>query len=122
MSIASEEAEWYALHRYFGRTHIECRNGRSEVVPDSPQKITYRREGYIAGRTAEPTAEEVKAVADELAAWNFDVAMNSGATIHGAAADFSSRSFELLATRMLDAARKAVAESREVEGNENGEI
>jgi 3-deoxy-D-arabino-heptulosonate 7-phosphate (DAHP) synthase class II len=70
---------------------------------------------YIAGRTAEPTAEEVKAVADELAAWNFDVAMNSGATIHGATADFSSRSFELLAKRVLNAARKAAASSRERE-------
>jgi hypothetical protein len=61
MSIASEEAEWYALHRYVGRTHIEYRDGRSEVLPDFPQKITYRREGYIAGRTAESTEAEVRA-------------------------------------------------------------
>jgi len=59
--------------------------------------------------------EIVKAVADELAAWNFDVAMNSCTTINGATADFSSRSFELLAKRVLNAARKAVAESRELE-------
>jgi hypothetical protein len=65
MSIASEEAEWYALHRYVGRTHIEYRDGRSEVVPDFPQKITYRREGYIAGRTAEVTDAEVKAAITE---------------------------------------------------------
>ena len=68
------------------------------------------RAAYVYARTAEPTEEEVKAVADELAAWNFDVAMNSGATIHGASADFSSRSFELLAKRVLNAARKAVTE------------
>jgi cystathionine beta-lyase/cystathionine gamma-synthase len=68
------------------------------------------RVAYVYARTAEPTEEEVKAVADELAAWNFDVAMNSGATIHGASADFSSRSFELLAKRVLTAARKAVTE------------
>ena len=99
------------------------------TATDEARKESYRRclegcvapaqfsfqDGYVAGRTAEPTEAEIEAVADELAAWNFDVAMNSGTTIHGASADFSSRSFELLAKRALNAARKSVAESRERE-------
>lgn len=112
MSIAIDEAAEYARNRYVGKVHIERRDGRAEIVQDHYMQGICRREGYIAGRTAKPTDEEVKAVADELAAWNFDVAMNSGATIHGASADFSSRSFELLAERVLTAARKTVAESR----------
>jgi cystathionine beta-lyase family protein involved in aluminum resistance len=96
MSIAIDEAE----KKY----------PRDVALTATSENNTCRITGYIAGRTAEPTEEEVKAVADELAAWNFDVAMNSGATIHGASADFSSRSFELLAKRILNAARKAVSE------------
>jgi cystathionine beta-lyase family protein involved in aluminum resistance len=96
MSIAEDEAE----KKY----------PRDVALTAAFENNVCRRAGYIAGRTAEPTEEEVKAVADELAAWNFDVAMNSGATIHGASADFSSRSFELLAKRILNAARKAVSE------------
>jgi alkanesulfonate monooxygenase SsuD/methylene tetrahydromethanopterin reductase-like flavin-dependent oxidoreductase (luciferase family) len=115
MSIATDEAEQWAQSRYFGSSHIERHDGHAVSVQNYPQKVRLRAEGYVAGRTAEPTEEEVKAVADELAAWNFDVAMNSGATIHGASADFNSRSFELLAKRVLNAARKAVTESQERE-------
>jgi hypothetical protein len=78
-----------------------------ETLSEHDKRI--RREALIA------TDEEVKAVADELAAWNFDVAMNSCITINGASADFSSRSFELLAKRVLNAAYKAAASSRERE-------
>lgn len=114
MSIAEEEStrKYYLLE---GPEHGE---GLREKLLDAAlenRHVIAQREAYVAGRTADPTEEEVKAVADELAAWNFDVAMNSGATIHGATADFSSRSFELLAKRVLNAASKAVAESRERE-------
>ena len=121
MSIATDEAEKYFPTRYW--PHMEP-NGdyRGKECYLDGVKSSDIQEPYEHGRTAEPTEEEVKAVADELAAWNFDVAMNSGATIHGAAADFSSRSFELLAKRVLTAARKKVADRREAEGNENGEI
>ena len=101
MSIATDEAGKESYRR--------CLEGCV-----APAQFAFQ-DGYVAGRTAEPTEEEVKAVADELAAWNFDVAMNSCTTINGATADFSSRSFELLAKRVLNAARKAVAESRELE-------
>ena len=103
MSIASEEA-----NNLYSKPD-ERTIGRSNLF-DFGELRSYQRAAYQRGRTAEPTEEEVKAVADELAAWNFDVAMNSGATIHGASADFSSRSFELLAKRILNAARKAVTE------------
>ena len=115
MSIASRESN--TLYSKPNKRTV----GRSNPF-DFEELRAYQRAAYQRGRTAEPTEEEVKAAADELAAWNFDVAMNSGTTIHGAAADFSSRSFELLAKRVLTAARKTVTESREVEGNENGEI
>ena len=109
MSIAADEAERYFPTQYW--PHMEPNGdylGKECYIEGV--KSSDIQEAYEQGRTAEPTEDEVKAVADELAAWNFDVAMNSGATIHGASADFSSRSFELLAKRVLNAARKAVTE------------
>jgi hypothetical protein len=63
MSIATDEATEYARHRYFGRVHIERRDGNAEIMPNDPRQINFRREGYIAGRTAESTEAEVRAAA-----------------------------------------------------------
>ncbi|KAE8127310.1 hypothetical protein [Bifidobacterium tibiigranuli] len=63
MSIAIEEAERYASARYFGRAHIERHDGRAEIIQDHPMRSVCRREGYIAGRSAEPTEAEVRAAA-----------------------------------------------------------
>lgn len=73
MSIATDEATEYARHRYFGRVHIERRDGNAEIMPNDPRQINFRREGYIAGRTADVTDAEVEAVAKALymaKAWN----------------------------------------------------
>lgn len=63
MSIATDEAEQWAQSRYFGSVHTERHDGRAVSVPDYPQKTNLRREGYIAGRTAEPTEAEIEASA-----------------------------------------------------------
>ena len=63
MSIATDEAEQWAQSRYFGSVHTERHDGRAVSVPDYPQKTNLRREGYIAGRTAEPTEAEIEAAA-----------------------------------------------------------
>jgi hypothetical protein len=61
MSIATDEAEQWAQSRYSGSVHIENIDGRPIIVPNFPQKTNLRREGYIAGRTAEPTEAEIEA-------------------------------------------------------------
>ena len=70
MSIATDEAEQWAQSRYVGSSHIERHDGHAVSVPDYQQKIILRAEGYVAGRTAEPTRVEIeasaKAVYDEL--------------------------------------------------------
>ena len=66
MSIATDEAEQWAQSRYFGSVHTERHDGRAVSVPDYPQKTNLRREGYIAGRTAEPTEAEIEAAAEAM--------------------------------------------------------
>jgi hypothetical protein len=90
MSIAIEEAERYARNRYFGSVHIERRDGNAGIVPNDPRQVNFRREGYIAGRTAESTEAEVRAAAIqqyfvenpyvstlEQAEYDFDATMSS---------------------------------------------
>lgn len=94
MSIATDEAEQWAQSRYVGSSHIERHDGRAVSVPNYPQKINLRREGYIAGRTAEPTDAEIKAAVRAM--------------YYRHAADWESD--EDYARHLLEAARKAVTE------------
>ena len=66
MSIATDEAEQWAQSRYSGSVHIENIDGRPVIVPKFPQKTNLRREGYVAGRTAEPTEAEIEAAAKAM--------------------------------------------------------
>ena len=63
MSIATDEAEQWAQSRYSGSVHTERHDGRPVTVPNFPQKTNLRREGYVHGRTAEPTEAEIEAAA-----------------------------------------------------------
>lgn len=94
MSIATDEAEEWAQSRYVGSSHIERHDGRAVSVPNYPQKVSLRAEGYVAGRTAEPTDAEVKAVVRAM----YD----------RHAVDWESD--EDYARHLLEAARKAVTE------------
>ena len=66
MSIATDEAEEWAQSLYVGSSHIERHDGRAVSVPDYPQKVSLRAEGYVAGRTAEPTKAEIEAAAKAM--------------------------------------------------------
>ena len=70
MIAAREEAERWARGRYFGRVHIERHDGHAEIVPDYPQKVDLRREGFLAGveweRSQEPSEAEIDAALPEL--------------------------------------------------------
>ncbi|GAA6124203.1 hypothetical protein BPY_23110 [Bifidobacterium psychraerophilum] len=66
MSIATDEAEQWAQSRYVGSSHIERHDGRAVSVPDYPQKVSLRAEGYVVGRTAEPTEAEIEAADEAL--------------------------------------------------------
>lgn len=66
MSIATDEAEQWAQAKYVGSSHIERHDGRAVSVPDYPQKVSLRAEGYVAGRTAEPTEAEIEAAAKRI--------------------------------------------------------
>lgn len=94
MSIATDEAEQWAQSRYSGSVHIENIDGRPVIVPNFPQKTNLRREGYVAGRTAEPTEAEIKAVVRAMYSRH--------------AVDWESD--EDYARSLLEAARKAVTE------------
>lgn len=65
MSIATDEAEQWAQSRYIGSSHIERHDGHAVSVPGYPQKVRLRAEGYVAGRTAEPTEAEIEAATTE---------------------------------------------------------
>ena len=93
MSIATDEAEEWVQSRYVGSSHIERRNGHAVSVPDSQQQINLRFEGYVAGRTAQPTDAEIKAAVRAMH--------------YRYAADWESD--EARARYILEAARKAVA-------------
>lgn len=71
MSIATYEAEEWVQSRYVGSSHIERHDGHAESVPDYPQKISLRAEGYVAGRTAGISTLEVEEAAYAL--WKTEV-------------------------------------------------
>ena len=73
MSIATDEAEEWAQSLYVGSSHIERHDGRAVSVPDYPQKVSLRAEGYIAGRTAVARTLEVDDAAYAL--WKTEVNM-----------------------------------------------
>ena len=107
MSIATDEAEEWAQSRYVGSSHIERHDGRAVSVPNYQQKINLRREGYIAGRTAEPTKAEI-----EAAARVFFVNLHypSASLDWDKAADHVRDNWRIKARLALTAARKAVSE------------
>ena len=115
MSIAIDEAEQWAQSRYFGSVHIENIDGRPVIVPNFPQKTNLRREGYVAGRTAEPTEAEIEAAARVL--W-IDEHRNSFPSMNDVemackesfTLDVVSSEYEDRAEHALRAARKAVKE------------
>jgi hypothetical protein len=109
MSIAIDEAESYARHRYSGSTHIEHRDGRAEVVPSHELQIVYRKQGYIAGRTSLPTEAEIEAAAITAVDTLHGVYPDSMPCWEDSNEDTQSRAKQY-AVYMLDAARKAVTE------------
>jgi hypothetical protein len=115
MSIATDEAEQWAQSRYVGSSHIERHDGSAVSVPDYPQKTNLRREGYIAGRTVEPTTLEVNESAYML--WKTEANMaglhltESGYTdAWGELSILQRNMYRSKALAVLDAARKAVSE------------
>ena len=115
MSIATDEAEQYAQSRYFGSVHTERHDGRAVSVPDYPQKTNLRREGYIAGRTAEPTEAEIEASAfaqfkavNNNSSWNLTEEQYRKSW--DSLPDTVSDDFLRKARIGLEAARKAVTE------------
>lgn len=94
MSIATDEAEEWAQSRYVGSSHIERHDGNSVSVPDYPQKVSLRADGYVAGRTAELTEAEIEAAVRAM--------------YYRHSSDWESD--EDYARHLLEAARKAVTE------------
>lgn len=107
MSIATDEAEQWAQSRYSGLVHIENIDGRPVTVPNFPQKTNLRREGYIAGRTAEPTEAEIEAAARVFFG---NLHYPSASLDWGKAADCVKNNWRLKTRLALTAARKAVTE------------
>ena len=97
MSIATREA---AESYPFKGSFTEHGNERTNL----------RREGYIAGRTAEPTEAEIEEVAKEIAKTNFKVASVSKRTPVTGTYTYDWHFYVNNAKSALIAARKAVAE------------
>ena len=107
MSIATDEAKEWAKSRYAGSSHIERHDCHSVSVPDYQQQINLRREGYIAGRTANPTEAEIEAAAR---AFFGNLHYPSASLDWDKAADQVKDNWRLKARLALTAARKAVTE------------
>ena len=111
MSIATDEAEQWAQSRYFGSVHIERHDGRAVSVPDYPQKVSLRAEGYVAGRTAEPTDAEIKAAITEWDVHGYCCRNGTPIVCMCGARLADGHSYDAhLVRAMLIAARKAVTE------------
>lgn len=106
MSIATDEAEEWVQSRYVGSSHIERRNGHAVSVPDHQQQINLRFEGYIAGRTAKVTDEEVEAAARVFFG---NLHYPSASLDWDKAADHVKDKWRLKTRLALDSARKEVA-------------
>lgn len=111
MSIATDEAGQWAQSRYIGSSHIECHDGHAVSVPDYPQKVSLRADGYVAGRTAKPTDAEINAAITE---WDrHGYCCRVGAPIVCLCGEGITGEHEYgvhLVRAMLEAARKAVSE------------
>ena len=114
MSIAIDEAEEWAQSLYVGSSHIERHDGRAVSVPDYSQKVSLRAEGYVAGRTAEPTEAEIEAAAKAMCEHNHRISAELGHLHRRSAWDLASESVRAIyrkyALIALSAARKAVTE------------
>ena len=107
MSIATDEAEQWAQSRYVGSSHIERHDGHAVSVPDYSQKISLRAEGYVAGRTAEPTEAEIEAAARVFFG---NLHYPSASLDWDKASDYVKDNWRLKTRLALTAARKAVTE------------
>ena len=114
MSIAIDEAAEFARNRYVGKVHIERHDGRAEIVQDHPMHGICRREGYIAGRTAEPTEAEIEAGAlaifKTLTTSAHPMSDADYADAWNCIAPMQKDQFKRQAQAVLEAARKAVTE------------
>jgi hypothetical protein len=115
MSIATDEAEEWAQSQYVGSSHIERHDGHAVSVPNYPQKVSLRADGYVAGRTARTSTVEVEEAAYAL--WKTEVNM---ADLNPTESEYTDAwgklskqqrdMYRSKASTVLDAARKAVTE------------
>ena len=109
MSIATDEAEEWAKSKYVGRSHIERHDGRAVSVPDCQQQLNLRIEGYIAGRTAEPTDAETNAAITEWGRHGYCHLVGEPIVCMCGATLTDRHAYDVhLVRAMLEAARKAV--------------
>ena len=113
MSIATDEAE----KMYPASTDVD--DPMYKYMDAIAGYSSEKRQGYVAGRTAEPTEAEIEAAARVFFR---NLHYPSASLDWDKAADHVKDNWRLKTRLALTAARKAVAESRAVEGNKNGEI